>query len=134
MYEALQTILHAAGGGAEFMMLATVFAGIMMAVVGACGLLAPADPIERRLARGKERHVSAAPLNLRRGESSLSAGGLKRFIAPVDPRERRQVEQQLVRAGFRGDQAFITYYFIRAALGFLLPLPLAWLARLVRDH
>lgn len=43
---------------------------------------------------------------------------------PIDPRERHRVERQLMRAGFRSDQAFMSYYFVRTVLGFLLPLPL----------
>lgn len=124
MHDIFQTLIHAAGGGTEVALLALVFAGILTAVIGARGLLAPADPIGRRLVRPQEKRVTGAPVNLRSSQSLHPAAGLRRFIAPVDPRERRRVEQQLVRAGFRGEQAFITYYFIRAALGFLLPLPL----------
>ena len=102
----------------------------MMAVIGVRGLLAPVDPIGRRLDGLQEQQVGVTPLALRRGENSAASNGLRRFIAPMDPRERHRVQEQLMRAGFRGEQAFISYYLIRAVLGFLLPMPLV-LASLV---
>ncbi len=124
MQDIFQSLVSLAGGGAELAVLGAVFAGVMLTVVGARGLLAPVDPVGRRLSRSQQRHAVAAPLALRRGQDGAPAGGFKRFIAPVDPRERQKVEQQLMRAGFRSEQAFLTYYFIRATLGFLLPMPL----------
>ena len=124
MQDVFESLVSLAGGGAEFAVLAAVFAGVMMTVIGARGLLAPADPIGRRLGRRQERRTVSTPLAIRRGQDGEPAGGFRRFIAPVDPRERQRVEQLLMRAGFRGERAFMTYYFIRATLGFLLPLPL----------
>lgn len=124
MQDTLQTIVNLAGGGVELMVLSAVFAGIMMTIVGGRGLLAPADPIGQRFERRREKRAASTPLAIRRGQGPSPAGGFRRFIAPVDPRERHRVEQQLTRAGFRSEQAFMTYYFIRAVLGFLLPLPL----------
>ena len=124
MHDTMQMIVDLAGGTVEFMVLFAVFAGIMMTIVGARGLLAPADPIEQRLERRREQRAVSAPLAIRRNLTSSTSGGLRRFIAPVDPRERHRVEEQLTRAGFRSEQAFMTYYFIRAVLGFFLPLPI----------
>jgi len=123
MLESLQILVDLTGGRAELSVLVMVFAGVMVTVVGVCGLLAPADPIWRRLDRRQQQHAFSAPLTLRKGQALETQGGFRRFIAPMDPRERHRVQQQLVRAGFRGDQAFISYYFIRTVLGFLLPLP-----------
>lgn len=124
MQDVFQSLTTFAGGSAEFAVLGAVFAGVMMTVIGARGLLAPANPIGRRLARRQQRRSASTPLTLRSGSEEAPAGSFKRFIAPVDPRERQRVEQQLMRAGFRSEQAFLSYYFIRATLGFLLPLPI----------
>jgi len=61
---------------------------------------------------------------LRQDHDGGTAIGFSRFISPIDPRERKHIQQQLVRAGFRSDQAFATYYLVRAILGLVLPLPL----------
>lgn len=124
MQDTFHTLLELAGGGIELMVLAAVFLGVMMTVIGVRGLLAPVDPIGRRLDGFQEQPGGGTPLALRRGESAAASNGLRRFIAPMDPRERQRVQEQLMRAGFRGEQAFISYYLIRAVLGFLLPMPL----------
>lgn len=124
MQNIFQSLAGLAGGNAELAVLGAVFAGVMMTVIGARGLLAPVDPVGRRLGRRQERRSESTPLTLRRGQDEAPAGSFRRFIAPVDPRERQRVEHQLMRAGFRSEQAFLSYYFIRATLGFLLPLPI----------
>ena len=126
MQDTFHTLLELAGGGIELTVLAAVFLGVMITVIGARGLLAPVDPIGRRLEGFQDQQGGATPLALRRGENSAASKGFRRFIAPVDPRERHRVQEQLMRAGFRGDQAFISYYLIRAVLGFLLPMPLVF--------
>lgn len=124
MQETVDAMIRLAGGGAELAVLSAVFVGVMMAFIGVRGLLAPADPLGQRLERQRERRSASTSLAIRKGQDQAASSGFKRFITPVDPRERHRVEQQLMRAGFRGDQAFMSYYFIRAVLGFLLPLPL----------
>jgi tight adherence protein C len=124
MRENLQSMVDLAGGSSEFGILCAVFVGVLISVIGVRSLLAPADPIERRLERESARRSTAATVNIRQTSDDLPSSGFKRFIAPVDPRERHRVQQQLVRAGFRGEQALMSYYLIRAILGFLLPLPL----------
>jgi tight adherence protein C len=112
------------GGGAELAVLMAVFAGVLIAVIGMHSLLAPTDPIIRRLGQKPEQRVRRPASNLRKGHDSLSKKGIFRVIIPADSGESYKVEQQLKRAGFRGDQALVSYYCIRAVLGFLLPLPL----------
>ena len=124
MQNAFQSLVDLAGGGAELAVLGAVFTGVMMTVIGARGFLAPVDPVTRRLNKRMEKRVASTPLSIRRGQDQAQDGGFRRFIAPVDPRERHRVQQQLLRAGFRSEQAFLSYYFIRATLGFLLPMPL----------
>lgn len=124
MQETLQYILDLAGGSVELMVLTAVFAGVMMTVIGGRSLLVPVDPIGRRLDQGAKRPAMPTPLAIRKGQDSLPNRGFFRFIIPVDAGESHRVEQQLVRAGFRGEQALVSYYCIRAVLGFLLPLPL----------
>lgn len=124
MHQALDTLVRLAGGAVELAILVAVFAGVMMVVFGARGLLAPVDAMGRRLSRRHDRPAATTSLAVRKGQDAQTLSGFRRFIAPVDPRERHRVEQQLMRAGFRGDQAFMTYYFVRAVLGFLMPLPL----------
>jgi len=124
MQDAFDILFELAGSGIEITVLTAVFAGVMMTVIGARGLLAPADPIGRRLDGRQEQQGGSTPFALRRGQDIATTSGFKRFIAPVDPRERHQVEEQLMRAGFRSEQAFMSYYLIRAVLAFLLPLPL----------
>jgi tight adherence protein C len=127
MERSLNAMIKLAGGGVELAVLSAVFVGAMLAVFGARGLFAPADPIDRRLGRrAAGRAQGAAPSAIRQGHDDQPIGGFKRFIAPVDPRERHRVQQQLVRGGFRGDQALMSYYLIRATLGFLLPMPLVF--------
>ncbi|MEM9626555.1 MAG: type II secretion system F family protein [Pseudomonadota bacterium] len=124
MQNAFQSLVDLAGGGPELAVLGAVFTGVMMTVIGARGLLVPVDPIRRRLNRRPESRAASTPLSIRRGQDQTQEAGFRRFIAPVDPRERHRVQQQLMRAGFRSEQAFLSYYFIRATLGFLLPMPL----------
>ncbi len=124
MQDVFKGFVDLAGGGAELAVLGAVFTGVMMTVVGARGLLAAVDPIGRRLGARHGRRTASTSIAIRRGQDKAPASGFRRFIAPVDARERHRVEQLLVRAGFRSEQAFLSYYFIRATLGFLLPLPL----------
>jgi tight adherence protein C len=124
--EHLSLLVDVAGGPVEFLVLAGVFVGVLTAVIGARALLAPPDATERRLASstGKRAQGAIAPVPLRQGSEGLESVGFTRFIAPIDLRERQRVQQQLVRAGFRGEQALMSYYLIRTILGILLPLPL----------
>ena len=124
MQSIFQNVINGAGGGAELVVLIAVFTGVMISVIGARSLLAPADPVVRRLSREPERRAMPATAALRKGKGKLPQKGLFRFIIPADSGESHRVEQQLVRAGFRGDHALVSYYCFRAVLGFLLPLPL----------
>lgn len=124
MQSILQNVIDIAGGGIELLVLIAVFAGVMMTVIGVRNLLAPADPVIRRLSQEPERRTMPAATALRKSKDKLPQKGLFRFIIPADSGESHRVEQQLVRAGFRGDHALVSYYCFRAILGFLLPLPL----------
>lgn len=124
MDSAVQQFLDLAGGGSEFAVLAAVFAGMMIALVGMRSLFAPADPISRRLNLEPSERTRPLSTALRKGQDTLPQKGLFRFIVPANSGESQKVEQQLMRAGFRGEQALVSYYCIRAVLGFLLPLPL----------
>ena len=128
MTETLTLIVELAGGSAELLVLTGVFLGVLMVVIGVRALSAPPDETERRLAFATTNRAEKTekPVHLRQGSDALENAGFTRFIAPVDSREREQVQQQLVRAGFRSDQALISYYLIRAILGLLLPLPLVF--------
>lgn len=123
MAEILSKLTVLAGGSLEFSLLVCVFLGVMLAVFGIRALMAPMDPAERRLAAAvPANQKSKVPLSQRK--EGREAIGLTRFIAPIESSERQKVLQQLVRAGFRGEQALISYYLIRTILGLLLPLPL----------
>jgi tight adherence protein C len=124
MSEHLAKLIELAGGGLELAVLAIVFVGILMTFLGASSLLGPTDPLERRLAHQRARHASLSSVAIRKDEASFSVAGFRRFITPVDPRERQKVQQQLERAGFRGEQAYASYFLVRAILGLLLPMPL----------
>jgi len=126
MAENISQIIHLAGGPVEFLVLAGVFSGVLIAVMGARAFFAPIDATERRLLmpKGGRARSSVTVVPLRQNHDGGTAIGFSRFISPIDPRERKHIQQQLVRAGFRGDQAFATYYLVRAILGLVLPLPL----------
>ncbi len=126
MTEPLWLIVELAGGPGKFLVLAGIFLGVLMAVIGARALVAPIDQTERRLAAasGSRSRKAAASVPLRQGSDGLETAGFTRFIAPIDQRERQRVQQQLLRAGFRSEQALMSYYLIRTILGLLLPLPL----------
>ena len=126
MTDSLRLIVELAGGPTELLVLAGVFLGVFMAVMSARTLSGPADETERRLIPPKaiRANKSEAPVQLRQGSGAIERGGMTRFIAPIDSRERQRVQQQLVRAGFRSEQALVSYYLIRTILGLLLPLPL----------
>jgi tight adherence protein C len=119
-----QNFVNLAGGDAELAVLIAVFAGVLIAVVGIRSLLAPADPIVRRLDQQPDKGTRPSSAALRKGQDALPQKGVFRFIMPADSGESHRIEQQLMRAGFRGEQALVSYYCIRAVLGFLLPLPL----------
>lgn len=123
--EFLSRIIDLAGGQTELLLLAAVFAGVLMAVIGISACLAPADPTERRLLAPKDgrSHAAMAALPLRQSGDGERMNGFIRFIAPIDQRERKHMQRQLTRAGFRGDQALVSYYLIRTILGLVLPLP-----------
>jgi len=125
MTEPLMLIVEFAGGFADLLVLAGVFLGVLMIVIGVRALSAPIDATERRLVPQVMNRTERAqePVHLRQGGEGLESGGFTRFIAPVDSSERQRVQQQLSRAGFRSDQALISYYLIRTILGLLLPLP-----------
>ncbi len=125
MMDGLSRISEIAGGHVELMILSAVFVGVMLTFVGASALMAPADPLGRRLAQRSDSRNVAAAVAIRKHYDTMPVDGLKRFIAPVDARERHKLQQQLVRAGFRGEQALMGYYMIRTSLGLFLPLPLA---------
>lgn len=124
MQRAFDTLRDLAGGGVEVMILMAVFTGVMMAFIGARSLLASADPVGRRLDHGARKAAVQTQLAIRKGQDSIPSRGLMRFIVPLDANENRRIEQQLVRAGFRGEQALASYFCIRVVLGVLLPLPL----------
>ncbi len=124
MENILQSLTNVAGGGAELAVLIAVFAGVMIAVAGMRSLLGPADPMIRRLDWEPENRARPSTTTLRKSKDTLPQKGLFRFIIPADSGESHKIEQQLIRAGFRGEQALVSYYCIRAVLGFLLPLPL----------
>jgi len=125
MNEHLGRLAELAGGGFELMVLSVVFVGVMVTFYGASALVGPTDPIERRLADQRVRRASLATVTIRKNESEITASGLRRFLTPADPRERQQIQLKLTRAGFRGEQAYLSYFLIRGGLGLLLPLPLA---------
>ena len=125
MNEQLGGLVDLAGGSIELMMLSAVFIGVIMTFYGASALVGPADPTERRLSDRRDKRPSLVAVTLRKNEGDKSAKGLKRLLMPNDPQERQKVQQQLMRAGFRGEQAYLSYYLIRTTLGLLLPLPLA---------
>ncbi len=125
----LSPLIELAGGPVELMVLAGVFFGVLISVFGVRALLAPPDPAERRLiksAAGERPFAGGVQVPLRQGGDGLERAGLTRFITPMDTHERQRVQQQLVRAGFRSEQAFMSYYLIRTILGLLLPLPLVF--------
>jgi tight adherence protein C len=121
MTEIMTVLGDFAGGGTQLLTLAALFAGVLMATVGAAIALAGRDDVERRLAHAKGG-PGAAPEVRRNAEGSSSK--LSRFLAPSDQRERLAVRERLIRAGFRGSHAVRNYYLIRTGLGLLLPLPL----------
>ncbi len=125
MTEPLLLIVEFAGGFTELLVLAGVFLGVLMILTGARALSAPIDATERRLfpPMMNRTETTQQSVHLRQGSEGLERGGFTRFIAPVDSRERQRVQQQLLRAGFRSDQALVSYYLIRTILGLLLPLP-----------
>ena len=89
--------------------------------------MTPVDPAERRLMApiaGERPLNNQEAVPLRQRSEDLEARGFTRFIAPIEQSERQRVHHQLIRAGFRGEQALMSYYLIRTILGLLLPLPL----------
>ena len=105
MTEPLMFIIELAGGPVELLVLAGVFLGVSIAVIGVRALSAPIDATERRLAPSTINRTQGAPVPvpLRQGSEGLESAGFTRLIAPVDSRERQRVQQQLVLAGFRSD-------------------------------
>ena len=124
MTELLLKLVELAGGGVEFAILAAVFLGVLIAFISARELFAPIDAAERRLVLSAKKYRDGSAVSLRRGSDGLGQAGISRIIAPIDAGERQRIQQQLVRAGFRSEQALMSYYLIRTILGLLLPLPL----------
>ncbi len=117
-------LLAQAGGSWQLTVLAALFAGVLLVVLGVAALLRPQDAIERRLALPQHTRRSQMRIALRNAGEDLLPPGLSRVIAPANPSERMQLRLQLARAGFRSEQAVMNYYLLRALLGLLLPLPL----------
>jgi tight adherence protein C len=120
----LDQLLGLVGGGVQLAILAAVFGGVLLLVRGAAVALGPRDAIERRLDRAVLDRGNRARIALRAYSDEVAPYGIGHLIAPIDPRERLQLRQRLVRAGFRGGRAIANYYVLRALLGLVLPLPL----------
>lgn len=123
MIDMLISLTMLAGEQTQLLVLVGLFLGVLMVTVGGALAFAGQDDIERRLAPAEGDRL-AQTIEVRRGSDDPSASALGRLVAPSDERERLVVRQRLVQAGFRGGHAVRNYYFLRAGLGLLLPLPL----------
>jgi tight adherence protein C len=122
MSQILIQLAELAGGDAQLIALAGLFAGVLMATMGVVAI-ANRDQVERRLARahGADRPDGVA---VRREADGRASSKLASFITPGDERERLAVRRRLIQAGFRGPHAVRNYYLIRTGLGLMLPMPL----------
>ncbi|HET6518757.1 MAG TPA: type II secretion system F family protein [Geminicoccaceae bacterium] len=122
MSNILIDLAELAGGEAQLLALAGLFAGVLMVTMGAVAI-ANRDDVERRLARARS-DAGSDGIAVRRHAEERSSSKLASFVAPGDERERLEVRRRLVQAGFRGPHAVRNYYLIRTGLGLLLPTPL----------
>jgi tight adherence protein C len=122
MSQILIQLAELAGGDAQLIALAGLFAGVLMATMGVVAIT-NRDQVERRLARahGADRPDGVA---VRREADGRASSKLASFITPGDERERLAVRRRLIQAGFRGPHAVRSYYLIRTGLGLMLPMPL----------
>ena len=122
MSQILMQLAELAGGEAQLIALAGLFAGVLIATMGVVAITSR-DQAERRLARahGDDRLDGVAVRRHGEGRSSSKLAG---FVTPTDERERLAVRRRLVQAGFRGPHAVRNYYLIRTGLGLMLPMPL----------
>ena len=122
MSQILMQLAELAGGEAQLIALAGLFAGVLIATMGVVAITSR-DQAERRLARahGDDRLDGVAVRRHAEGPSSSKLAG---FVTPTDERERLVVRRRLVQAGFRGPHAVRNYYLIRTGLGLMLPMPL----------
>jgi tight adherence protein C len=117
-------LINLAGGPWQLGVLAALFLGVFLGVLGVLALTAPLDDVDRRLAGGKVGPTERVRVALRVYGEDGEPSALQRLLLPSDPAQRLRMQQDLARAGYRGGQALMRYSLIRTVLGILLPLPL----------
>ena len=121
MEELVQNITQLAGGQQQLIILTGVALGVLITVFGLSAAFAPPPAAERRMET--IGITPAVAVQLRRG-SDDDLEGIDKVILPQDEKERSTTRLKLAQAGYRGPTALRNYYFIRAFLGLIIPLPL----------
>ena len=101
--------------------LAVLFGSVLLTVMAGAALVAPRDPVQRRLDAGGNGPPVVVPIRHLGEREALR--GLSRFIAPADDDEVSRMRLKLIRAGYRSAGALRNYYLVRGMLGVGLALP-----------
>jgi tight adherence protein C len=113
--------LFAITGTAPILIL--IFAGVVLSVVGAAGLLARKDPTARLAgivgSGGEIDGATGSALSDRGARARLAK--MDALIAPQDESKRSAMRLKLVQAGYRNTSAITTFFFLRYLL-VLIPL------------
>jgi tight adherence protein C len=116
------TLATAAGLDVQTLTLALVFGGILLVTLGTAVAFGR-DEVEQRYAATSGDAGTAVTVPTRRSvpNDRWSPSGLTGFVAPTSEKDRLAVRRRMTHAGFRGPNAVLFYYMVRASLGLLLP-------------
>ena len=117
----------------QTLLLAVLFAAVLLMVLGGVGLVATRDPISRRLAHGTTAGVQmdGIPLDSVYQRDGGKKDGIQRFWTPKNKEDESRVRSQLFRAGYRRRSAVQTYYTIRVVFGLIIPIAVGLMLPLI---
>jgi tight adherence protein C len=112
---------YLAVAGSDLPLLLSIFAAVVLLVMGGLAALPAAPSMEKRLGlAGNQKGTTSLSYEDRNARSLLKR--LDRSLAPQDDKNRSSVLRRLVQAGYYSRYAVSTYYAIRVGLALALPI------------
>lgn len=106
--------------GSDLILLLSIFAAVVLFVMGGLAMLPAAPSIQKRLRlTGEQKGTASLSYEDKNARSLLRR--LERSLAPQDDKKRSTVRRRLVQAGYYGRYSVTVFYAIRTGLALVLP-------------